>query len=497
MADFVAVLKKTIDAQADPTPELRQRVYAKARATIEQKLVTANAPESVSMRQRQMLEDSIKEVEASYAPAPVVEPEPEIELDLTPEVTTPADPLEDFLSENRAGSDESAGNAESDTAGDAGALTSAPDFTATGHSKEADSAPSGDMLSGVDRAGDRLGSSAKPSTKARSPRKPAFNDALEDKRSYKGLVIGLIAALALGGGGYAAYVNKDKLSELASSLGRSETDAPVAGGTDEPASNNTAGTTDIGGGTESGTTAPDAPEPKLTQRLLPDGTEVDEGPAGGTASDLAEGKSTTALSQNSGSGQAPVSSSGNTEQSGSGVAVGQKAFFYEERSGADSGSAQSGSVVWSVVQDSPGDGEPEEPAIRAEVTIPDTQMRMQMTIRRNADKSLPASHLIEMMFFVPDDFSGGVVDNVQRVTFKDTEQAAGNPLIAISSKIADNFFIVALNDARTAVDTNLSLMRRLQWVDIPITYRNGRRALLSLEKGVPGEKVFNDVLKSQ
>ncbi|WP_374832226.1 transcriptional regulator [Paenochrobactrum pullorum] len=488
MADFVAVLKKTIDAQADPTPELRQRVYAKARATIEQKLVTANAPESVSIRQRQMLEDSIKEVEAFYAPAPVVEPEPEIEpetkFEIEPEITKPADPLEDFLSE-------SASSAESDE----GTLTAAPDFTAGNRDKDQDTIAGNGSLPDVDLDKDRLADS---SSKPRSPRKPAFNDALEDKRTHKGLIIGLIAAFVIGGGGYAAYVNKDTLSELASSLGRGEPDAPVAGGTDTPATTDKPETPDIGGGTETGTgtEAPDAPEPKLTQRLLPDGTEVDEGPAGGVASDLAEGKSTTALNQNSATGQAPVSSGG-TEQAGAGVAVGQKAFFYEERSGAEDGSAQSGSVVWSVVQDSPGDGEPEEPAIRAEVTIPDTQMRMQMTIRRNADKSLPASHLIEMMFFVPDDFSGGVVDNVQRITFKDTEQAAGNPLIAISSKIADNFFIVALNDARTAVDTNLSLMRRLQWVDIPITYRNGRRALLSLEKGVPGEKVFNDVLKSQ
>lgn len=68
MADFVAVLKKTIDAQADKSPELRQRVYAKARATIEQKLVTANASQAVAVRQRNLLEDAIAEVEASYAP---------------------------------------------------------------------------------------------------------------------------------------------------------------------------------------------------------------------------------------------------------------------------------------------------------------------------------------------------------------------------------------------------------------------------------------------
>lgn len=484
MADFVAVLKKTIDAQADPTPELRQRVYAKARATIEQKLVTANAPESVSMRQRQMLEDSIKEVEAFYAPAPVDEPEPEIELESTSESVKSLDPLQAFLSESKSST-----SADSDE----GALASVPDFTAGNRDNNQNTIADKDSLSVVDGDKDRLsGSRSKP----RPPRKPAFNDALEDKRSHKGLIIGLIAAFVVGGAGYAVYVNKDMLSELASNIGRGELSIPVAGDEDTPATTAKHETTDIGGGSDGDSPASDAVEPKLTQRLLPDGTEVDEGPAEGVASALAEGKSTTALSQNSATGQVPASS-GVSEQVGAGVAVGQKAFFYEERSGSEDGSAQSGNVVWSVVQDSPGDGEPEEPAIRAEVTIPETQLRMQMTIRRNADKSLPASHLIEIMFFVPDNFSGGVVDNVQRITFKDTEQAAGNPLIAISSKIADNFFIVALNDARTAVDTNMSLMRRLQWVDIPITYRNGRRALLSLEKGVPGEKVFNDVLKSQ
>ena len=176
------------------------------------------------------------------------------------------------------------------------------------------------------------------------------------------------------------------------------------------------------------------------------------------------------------------------------MAVGQQALLYEERGGTESGSVEKGNVVWSVIQESPGDGQPEEPAVRGTVTMPTSNLQLKMTIRKNTDQSIPASHLIEMVFTVPDGFTGGVIDNVQRITFKDTEQAAGNPLIAVPSKIADNFFIIWLNDARTAQDTNLSLMRRLQWIDIPVSYRNGRRALISLEKGVPGEKAFTDVL---
>lgn len=60
----------------------------------------------------------------------------------------------------------------------------------------------------------------------------------------------------------------------------------------------------------------------------------------------------------------------------------------------------------------------------------------------------------------------------------------------------DNFFIIAMNDAKTAVDTNMALLRRQSWIDIPIAYKTGRRALLTLEKGLPGEKAFDDVLKA-
>src|SRR5690606_13072444 len=49
---------------------------------------------------------------------------------------------------------------------------------------------------------------------------------------------------------------------------------------------------------------------------------------------------------------------------------GQKAIFYEERTASSEGSAESGSIVWSLVQESPGGDAPPEPAIRAEATIP-------------------------------------------------------------------------------------------------------------------------------
>ena len=46
------------------------------------------------------------------------------------------------------------------------------------------------------------------------------------------------------------------------------------------------------------------------------------------------------------------------------------------------------------------------------------------------------------------------------------------------------------------MDANLTLLRREKWIDVPVIYKSGRRALITMEKGIPGEKVFDDALKA-
>ena len=178
------------------------------------------------------------------------------------------------------------------------------------------------------------------------------------------------------------------------------------------------------------------------------------------------------------------------------VPVGQKAIFYEERTSTQQGTAEPGSIVWSMVQESPGGDLPPEPAIRAEATIPGKNIQLRMTIRRNTDQTLPASHIIEMIFLTPQGFDGGGVDNILRIAMKSSEQDAGSPLIGIPAKIADGFFLVALNDTKADEDANLTLLRGQDWIDVPVVYKTGRRALLTMEKGIPGEKVFDEALKA-
>jgi hypothetical protein len=247
---------------------------------------------------------------------------------------------------------------------------------------------------------------------------------------------------------------------------------------------------------DAATPAPATPA-KFTQRLAADGTESNPGPASGETK-VGEGTSVAAATpaENgaaAGQGAATAPATGADKAA---VPVAQRAIFYEERTNTEQGSANTGTVVWSLVKESPGGDLPPEPAIRGEATIPGKNLQLRITIRRNGDKTLPASHIVELIFLAPDNFEGGGIDSVLRMAMKDSEQAPGSPVIGIPAKIADGYFLLALNDGKAEVETNTTLLRRESWIDIPVVYKSGRRALMTLEKGVPGDKVFDDVLNA-
>ena len=75
---------------------------------------------------------------------------------------------------------------------------------------------------------------------------------------------------------------------------------------------------------------------------------------------------------------------------------------------------------------------------------------------------------------------------------KSNEQARGEGLVAVPAKIDTGYFLIALNNLEQAEETNRKLLLDSEWIDIPLGYTSGRRALVTLEKGAIGDKVFND-----
>jgi len=534
MADFVAVLKKTLDGLGETSPQMREKVYVKARATIAAKLASLNPapPAAVAERQKRALEDAILAVENEFAALAAVEDSLFGDYD---DDFGAADNVNARVGDRENGSTETA---------DLG-----PEALADEQDRR------------LDYEGPAFGASID-----RAPR----------RRSLRGLIMFLLALLILGAGTYAVWLNKEEFSTM---IGFTGTDA-VAEKPKRPARKKTstkkpaepAATAEA---TEPATevaavapepspaqveptpapaAAPPAEEPpKFTQRLNADGSEIDAGRAGGALS-VGEGTSVasatlpaiaaaeaapapapadtlvaqapaveppvaeppaaetpvvappaveapapeTPAAAEPAAGDPTVAAAPATETAAAPatVPVGQKAIFYEERTNVAEGSAETGGIVWSLISESPGGDRPPEPVIRAEATIPGKDLQLRMTIKRNGDETLPASHIVELIFLTPDGFDGGGIDNVLRIALKTSEEEAGSPLIGIPAKIADGFFLFALNDTKPEVDANTALLGDRSWIDVPIVYKSGRRALFTMEKGIPGEKVFQEALKA-
>jgi hypothetical protein len=176
----------------------------------------------------------------------------------------------------------------------------------------------------------------------------------------------------------------------------------------------------------------------------------------------------------------------------SGAAVAQRVVLYEEDPADPAGKRYVGSAIWRTETVSPGPNQPPELAIRADVEIPDRKIAMTWSLRRNTDAGLPASHTIEIMFKLPTDFVGGGISDVPGILMKQAEQTRGVPLAGLAVKVTNGFFLIGLSAVEADRERNIQLLKERAWFDIPVVYANNRRAILALEKGTPGERVFAD-----
>jgi len=170
---------------------------------------------------------------------------------------------------------------------------------------------------------------------------------------------------------------------------------------------------------------------------------------------------------------------------------GQTAVLYEEP--LDAAVAAAGVTAidavlnWQFVED--GTSGPE---IAANIEVPERAMTIRVVIRRNTDPTLPASHLVETVINTPPDFPGKGIRSVPRLVLKTDENERGEPLIGAAAKVADGFFWIALSAAQADVEHNLELLRDRPWIDLPVIYETGQRAILTFEKGPQGNQVFEN-----
>jgi CHAT domain-containing protein len=167
----------------------------------------------------------------------------------------------------------------------------------------------------------------------------------------------------------------------------------------------------------------------------------------------------------------------------------QRTVLYEEDTRDPAGHRFSGSVVWGTAI-APG-GARGDVELRAQITIPERKLSLAWSLRRNRDVALPASHVMELRFTVAAEVGAGSVENVPGILMKPSEEARGAQLAGLSVKVLGSYFLIGL--AAGDLQANVALLESGKWLDIPIVYGDGKRAILAVEKGSAGERAFEEV----
>jgi hypothetical protein len=199
-----------------------------------------------------------------------------------------------------------------------------------------------------------------------------------------------------------------------------------------------------------------------TYLVLPDGTIV-------------ESEAAATPSAESGDPPAPAS-----------TAFPQRAIYYLQGREDSLAHAIEGSVTWTETT------RENAAAAQAILRLSGREVTTTVTIYRNIDASLPWSHMVEVEFYGA--LGTVAIERVPALVPKQTEQARGDALVGTDARVTKGLFWIALSDDANDVARNMTLLREGEWFDIPILFVDQTRALLTFEKGLSGNRVFETVM---
>lgn len=495
MADFVSVLRRAVGNLENNTEAARQAIYGKARAALRAQLEAIDpplGPDDIS-RQIDSLDQAVGELEAEFAAGEIPPASPVPPASAVPSPTETAQPPSLYATDQAPRPHESFQSAVSESGALGGAASTAArqaretldridsaegDYAAeappSAERKEPSlgaptpsGAPAGAPAPGAvpgetrqappppppparPRTAPAAGAPTNPTVKsgANRPAAPAdlpagiYDEEDDGGRGGSGRIVAwVILFLVLAGIAGVGFWQRGALMETIASLTSS----------DETADSGKIG--DRLPGTEEETAAP-APE-------------VAEQPVTPTPA------------------EPPPSAEAEGER------VAQALLIEESPGGVAPSNTLGGSVDWRLVDDTEAIGGVEK-IIRGDVEVPERDLKLTLTIRRNTDQALPASHLIELVFQTGPGFEHGGIASIPGILMKATPRSTGQPLVGAVVPVMDNYFLIGLSESDIDRERNVQEIIERDFMDIPVGYKDGGRAVLSVAKGESGKRAFDE-----
>ncbi len=299
-----------------------------------------------------------------------------------------------------------------------------------------------------------------------------------DRGSSNAWIIWLGVALVVAAGGAWGYMNRDTVMPVLQSLtekARQMDEATLPA--EAPKIDDRVPAADADGSETEVATAPDG------------GGEAGTETTAASADEDTQPETPTVAETDAGSGTENAAAA--AQPAGS-----EAAILYEEGAGADGADlAHSGAVTWTVIREPIPNG-PDQTVLQGQSSVAPNGVGFSVTIRKNTDETLPASHTIDLFFTVPADYAFGAITNIGGLLMKANEPERGDALIGAAAKVTDGFFIIGLSEAENDRTFNLDLLQSRGWFDIPLLFDSGKRGILTLAKGNTGTAAFIEAFAS-
>ncbi|MBL8567753.1 MAG: hypothetical protein JNK84_01575 [Phreatobacter sp.] len=524
MADYTPLISRAVGALAQNTGEARRAVYERARAALLAQLRGINPPlpEEQITRERTALEEAIRKVEAENATEGLDQLLERELMGLAQQRTTRAEPIS--IGGARS---VSAAAQDAEQLGDAAASTrrAARDQLSVGAGRPAEE-------DRVEPALDPASPFVSANDAGRAPIRPRVSvlgdeEEAPRRRGRGGLIALLIVLILLGGAGalgwYVATYHPERIpAQLRTIASAPPAQAPPpapAPATDpeRPKTSDRVGGAQAPSPAPAPSATPSAPPAPAPRQIVP--VDPPAAPLPPVATDPAPTDTPPAASDPAPQTAAPAPAPADPAPPpaaqapapspapplvqtpaqpppAAGSIAPQRAALFEETPGNAAGTLMQGSVIWRTQTVSVGPGQPPDLALVGEVTIPERRMVVTITIRRNLDQTLPASHTIEVLFALPRDFQFGGVAEVPGVLMKASEQARGVPLVGQAVRVTNGFFFIGLSSFDMDRNTNVQALKTRPFFDIPVRYDSGRRGILTVEKGATGDRAIEEAMQA-
>ena len=188
----------------------------------------------------------------------------------------------------------------------------------------------------------------------------------------------------------------------------------------------------------------------------------------------------------------PASHSAEAQTPPAAPAAGRAAMLIAPADNPDKPVVSLGSTVWSLIPPVPF--RPATVALRADADIADLKMHATMTLSKNTDPTLQATHLIDLRFFFADGARITGFKDVGLPQMRKEDSTAAETLTSVKVKISDVDFLIALAKDDQDTHRNLDLMQTRAWFDFPLLLNDDRVAKIVFQKSADGEAMLNKAL---